>query len=555
MLHWDETSCGTADLAIGQHPGDLARGQHPGGQARGQHPGDQAKGQHSGDQARGQHPGDQARGQNPGDLARGQHPGDQARGQHPGGQARGQHPGDQARGQHPGDQARCLHPGDQMRGQNPGDQAIGQHPGDQARGQHPGDQAKGQHSGDQARGQHPGDQARGQHSGDQARGQHPDDQARGQNSGDQARGQHPGDQARGQHPGDQAKGQHSGDQARGQHPGDQARGQHSGDQARGQHPGDQSRGQHLGSCLQTRTHSRITLQNNGTAAAQVALSSGHSADTRLTRCSNIPEGCSTNTIELAGRSVKVEHVSQIDPAVISASDAHFTMSLSEVIQKVLMDSGSVTACVTQQGMCDVDEVVSSTGTEQHSKCELKTDVPCSGATSSKEPTRSSTDAAQIQRIHSDTIQGSTSTFTLHDSESVNSCPVPPVLMRSRSEPCHPDEMSKCRSSFVDEMEAKEYLEKQLYGDVDDVFVSRSGSAGSDTPANTGPFVRKLQQNILSYMPSSNVQDTVTSWTKTVVSNIRTSIDRFTSPDATSELDGQAIDNTEDDAEPHNLQVR
>ena len=489
--------------------------------------------------------------------------GDQARGQHPGDQERGQHPGDQARGQHPGDQARCQHPGDQERGQHPGDQARGQHPGDQARGQHPGDQARGQHPGDQARGQHPGDQAKGQH---------------------------PGDQARGQHPGDQARGQHPGDQARGQHPGDQARGQHPGDQARGQHPGDQARGQHPGSCLQTRTESDITLQSNATTA-QVGLSSGHSEDTRLTRCSNIAEGCSTSTTELVGRSAEVEHVSQIDTAVMSASDTHFTMSLSDVIEQVLMDSGSVTACVTQQAACDVDEVVGSTGAEQHSKHESKPDVHCSGATSSNEPTTSATDAAWGQRSHSeDAMQGSTSTVTLHDSESVNSSPS--VLMRSQSEPCRPYEMSKCRSSFVDEMEAKEYLEKQLYGDVNDVFLSRAGSdtpantgpgsdtptntgpgsdtptntgpgsdtpantgPGSDTPANTGPFVRKLQQNILSYMPSSNVQDAVTSWTKTVVSNIRTSIDRFTSTDATSELDGQAIDDTKEDAEPNTLQVK
>ena len=389
-----------------------------------------------------------------------------------------------------------------------------------------------------------------------------------------------GDQARGQHPGDQARGQHPGDQARGQHPGDQARGQHPGDQARGQHPGDQARGQHPGSCLQTRTESDITLQSNATAA-QVGLSSGHSEDTRLTRCSNIAEGCSTSTTELVGRSAEVEHVSQIDTAVMSASDTHFTMSLSDVIEQVLMDSGSVTACVTQQAACDVDEVVGSTGAEQHSKHESKPDVHCSGVTSSNEPARSATDAAWGQRSHSeDAMQGSTSTVTLHDSESVNSSPS--VLMRSQSEPCRPYEMSKCRSSFVDEMEAKEYLEKQLYGDVNDVFLSRAGSdtpantgpgsdtpanpgpgsdtptntgPGSDTPANTGPFVRKLQQNILSYMPSSNVQDAVTSWTKTVVSNIRTSIDRFTSTDTTSELDGQAIDDTMEDAEPNTLQVK
>ena len=104
-------------------------------------------------------------------------------------------------------------------------------------------------------------------------------------------------------------------------------------------------------------------------------------------------------------------------------------------------------------------------------------------------------------------------------------------------------ISKSCSSFLDETEAKEFLQKQLQGDRD----LRSGGreavkrdsqseiilSSSATPAS--PFAKTVE-SLLQHVPSPPgvVQEYVAQLTRTVVSNIRTSVDRFVS--TTGQLD-------------------
>ncbi len=84
-------------------------------------------------------------------------------------------------------------------------------------------------------------------------------------------------------------------------------------------------------------------------------------------------------------------------------------------------------------------------------------------------------------------------------------------------------ISKSRSTcFIDETEAKEFLEKQLYGD-DEFLGQLEDGASSTIPMS--PLVKEVR-NILQYVPSSpaQVQQYVTTLTKNVVTNLRTSFE-------------------------------
>lgn len=86
---------------------------------------------------------------------------------------------------------------------------------------------------------------------------------------------------------------------------------------------------------------------------------------------------------------------------------------------------------------------------------------------------------------------------------------------------------KSRSAFLDETEAKHFLEKQLCGEDEKPSVSRQNSGSS--PPNS-PFVKKIQENILNYMPTAPaMQEYVSNFTKNMVSNIKTSMDKFGFP--------------------------
>ena len=84
-------------------------------------------------------------------------------------------------------------------------------------------------------------------------------------------------------------------------------------------------------------------------------------------------------------------------------------------------------------------------------------------------------------------------------------------------------LTKSRSTFLDETQAKEFLEKHLYGDDDSDMSELSDSQGP-----MSPLVKRVE-NILAYVPSppAGMQEYVSTITKNVVSNIRTSfVDKF-----------------------------
>ena len=86
-------------------------------------------------------------------------------------------------------------------------------------------------------------------------------------------------------------------------------------------------------------------------------------------------------------------------------------------------------------------------------------------------------------------------------------------------------IKKSRSTFLDESEAKEFLQKQLYGE-DEGKASRL-SSGSSPPGS--PFVKKIQENFMQYVPTAQaiaMHEYVSNFTKNVVSNIKDSIDRY-----------------------------
>ena len=100
-------------------------------------------------------------------------------------------------------------------------------------------------------------------------------------------------------------------------------------------------------------------------------------------------------------------------------------------------------------------------------------------------------------------------------------------------------ITKSRSSFLDENEAKECLEKLLYGDEDPKELGGDHAAEQSEPSS--PFVKNIE-NILQYVPSSPaaVQEYVTNLTKNVVSNIKTSIDRFSFVSSQNSMDLESM---------------
>lgn len=109
-------------------------------------------------------------------------------------------------------------------------------------------------------------------------------------------------------------------------------------------------------------------------------------------------------------------------------------------------------------------------------------------------------------------------------------------LRSPTAPQSPG-LSLSPNAFLNEAEAKEFLQKQLFGDADDPLgvtaskydLRRMEKKDSlDMTPSSSPF-SKTVENLLQHVPSSPVivQEYVTSLTKAVVSNIRTSMmDRF-----------------------------
>ena len=183
----------------------------------------------------------------------------------------------------------------------------------------------------------------------------------------------------------------------------------------------------------------------------------------------------------------------IEPSLSSAgiepseTDPGPLMRTSEQV----MDSDTVTISALQE--CVSSEAAGSTVSELDSEHKSEPEMSCSGVTNSSEPTKNSTDAkckptgnstgnSATQNEHNDsnTIpktkadSNCDSSSTVLDLESASSTPVVSVLTRSESQQDHPNQITKSRSSFLDETEAKEYLEKQLYGDSDDVFLSSIG---------------------------------------------------------------------------------
>ena len=238
--------------------------------------------------------------------------------------------------------------------------------------------------------------------------------------------------------------------------------------------------------------------------------------------------------------VPTEQDSKTEPAVSSTGPE---MRTSEHV----MVTHSQEVPVDKKNMCDSSEDATTTGPGHKSDPEM--DEPTEN--SSHNPASASDTVLRAKPSTSNHGLGSAESLCDSESTPVNSA-------QSQSQLDELSQITKSRSSFLDELEAKEYLEKQLYGDSDDVFLSSLGSmsAGSEASGNAGPFVKKLQENLLSYMPSSNVQEAVTSWTKNVVSNIRTSIDRFsfTSTEGVCDAEDQSVNDVQEDGDPGDLQV-
>lgn len=113
------------------------------------------------------------------------------------------------------------------------------------------------------------------------------------------------------------------------------------------------------------------------------------------------------------------------------------------------------------------------------------------------------------------------------------------------------------NTFLNEVEAKEFLQKQMYGDVDDplgVMASKSDSRrvekkdSLDMMPLSSPFTKTVE-TLLQHVPSSPVvvQEYVTNLTKAVVTNIRISVmDRFSFSSSQADL-SQAAKTTTDPA--------
>ena len=90
-------------------------------------------------------------------------------------------------------------------------------------------------------------------------------------------------------------------------------------------------------------------------------------------------------------------------------------------------------------------------------------------------------------------------------------------------------ISKSRSSFLDESQAIEYLDRQLYGSNMDLSKQYGATEGDDDDMTvpSSPFVQKVE-NILQYVPAppAAVQEYVSLFTKNMVSNLKTSWDKF-----------------------------
>ena len=88
-------------------------------------------------------------------------------------------------------------------------------------------------------------------------------------------------------------------------------------------------------------------------------------------------------------------------------------------------------------------------------------------------------------------------------------------------------LQKSRSSFLDETQALEYLDRQLYGS--NVDMTKSGLTDEEELESpmSSPFVQKVG-NIRQYVPAPPVavQESVSLFTKSMVSNIKTSWDKF-----------------------------
>lgn len=118
--------------------------------------------------------------------------------------------------------------------------------------------------------------------------------------------------------------------------------------------------------------------------------------------------------------------------------------------------------------------------------------------------------------NAETNQNATSTDSLHTSSS---------------------NVPKSRSSFLDETEAILFLEKQLSDTGSSVMAAERGSSkerslakvdgkdAQDVVASVSPFAKTVE-SLLQHVPSSPVvQEYVSNLTRTVVSNLRTSVDR------------------------------
>lgn len=111
------------------------------------------------------------------------------------------------------------------------------------------------------------------------------------------------------------------------------------------------------------------------------------------------------------------------------------------------------------------------------------------------------------------------------------------------------------NTFLNEAEAKEFLQKQMYGDVDDplgVLASKSDSRrvekkdSLDMIPMSSPFTKTVE-NLLQHVPSSTVvvQEYVTNLTKAVVTNIRISVmDRFSFSSSQADLSQTAKTTTD-----------
>lgn len=152
-------------------------------------------------------------------------------------------------------------------------------------------------------------------------------------------------------------------------------------------------------------------------------------------------------------------------------------------------------------------------------------------------------AAPVETATSDGDRESEIETSFTESESQQS-------VRSPTTPQSPGQ-SRSPTAFLNEAEAKEFLQKQMFGDMDDPL----GVTGSrhdlrrfekkdsvDMTPSSSPF-SKTVENLLQHVPSSPVivQEYVTSLTKAVVSNIRTSMmDRFSFSSSQVDISSRSV---------------